>query len=98
MNRDAIHQISHQEVKRKKRASQKKIIHWMQLDPARCSQQEEREEEKQQRNGGKITDASRERPRLQFLWQGNAHVIAGNKVLVAPHQVPSVLLADLLRR
>src|ERR1700677_1223739 len=98
MNRDAIHQISHQEVKRKKRAGQKKIIHGMQLDAARRSQQEKRKEEKQQRNRREITDAPRERPRLQFLWQRNAHMVAGHQILEVPRQVPSVLLAHLLRR
>src|SRR5271154_2880896 len=97
MNRDAIHQISHQEVKRKKRASEKKIIHGMQLDAARRGQQEERKEEKQQRNRGKIADAPRERPRLQLLWQRNAHMVAGHQILIAPHEIPSVLLADLPR-
>src|SRR5580700_7117599 len=104
MNRDAIHEISHQKVKRKKRAGQKKIIHRMQLDPARRSQQEQHKEEEQQRNRREITDAARERPWLQLLWQRNTHVVAGNQVFVVPHQVPSVLLiqyvllADLFRR
>src|SRR5258706_5959364 len=67
VDRNHIDQVRKQEVKGKKPAGEKEIIHWMKLDAAQRRDDEHQEEEKQQRYRREVTDSSRQRTGLKLL-------------------------------
>src|SRR5579864_8142940 len=98
MNRDVIYQVGHQQVKRKKGACKKEIIHGMQVDAANRRQNKQHEKEKQQRYGSEGADSPRQRTGLQLLRKRESDFVARYQVLVTPDQLRSSPASILLRR
>ncbi len=73
-------------MKRKKSASKKEIVHWMQVDATNRGEDEQHKKEKQQRYGREGTDSPCQRTGLQLLRQGETYFVAGYQILVTPDQ------------
>src|SRR5246127_5171794 len=98
MNRDVIHQVGHQQMKREKGACEKEIIHGMQVDAANRRQNKQHEKEKQQRYRSEGADSARQRAGLQFLRQRESDFVTRYQVLVTPDQLRAATALVLLRR
>src|SRR5260370_9684356 len=61
MNRNMIRQIRQQQMKRKERAGQEKIVHRVQIVAAQRGQDEYQKEKEEQRRGPEIADPPRQR-------------------------------------
>ena len=85
-------------MKRKKRRSQKEIVHRMQIDLPQRGQNKNQEEKEKQRYRRKIRNLSRQRPGLQLLRHLQRNIKSAHQVLVIPLQIPSLRRFVLFRR
>src|SRR6202041_3155381 len=93
-----VHQVSHQQMKRKEAACEKEVVHRMQIDAANRGENEQYEKEKQQRYRGESADSACERSRLQFLRKRDPYFVAGYQILVTPNQLRAAADFVFLRR
>src|SRR5262249_31797244 len=90
MNRNVVHQIRQQQVKRKKGRRQEEIIHRVQINVSQRRDDEHQEEKEEQRTRRKVADLSRQRSGLQLLWHGHANLESRNQIRIAPGHIPAV--------
>src|SRR5260370_4766755 len=98
MDRNMIRQVRQQQVKRKERARQEKIVHRVQIVPAQRGQDEYQEEKEEQRHRSEVADSSRQRAGLQLLRQSQFNVKSRTHSLIIPFQLPAVWRLPLFRR
>src|SRR5260370_16507555 len=98
MNRNMIRQIRQQQMKRKERAGQEKIVHRVQIVAAQHGQDEYQKEKKEQRAEPEIANPSPHRPPLQLLRHLQGDVESGNQILIIPLQLPAFRPPPFFRR
>src|ERR1700751_4576612 len=95
MDRDVIHQICQQQVKREERCSQEEVVHGMEIDVTHRGDDEHQKEKEKQRYGRGVADFSCQRSGLQFFRHGHADLKAGDEVRVLPRELPASVSEQL---
>src|SRR5260370_12487634 len=98
MNRNMIRQIRQQQMKRKERACQEKLVTRVQSVGEQRGQDEYQKEKEEQRYGPEVADPSRQRARLQLLRHLQGDVESGHQILIIPLQLPAVRRLPFLGR
>jgi hypothetical protein len=86
VNRNVVHQVRQQQVKREERACEEEVVDRVQFDIAHGGEDEHYEKEQQQRDRCEIADPAGERAGLQLLGHGHAYLKSGDEVEIAPRQ------------
>src|SRR5437667_5586223 len=98
MDRNVVRQVRQQQMERKERARQEKIVHRVQIVAAQRGQYEHQEEKEEQRHGSEIADSPRQWAGLQLLRHLQRDVESGHQILVIPLQLPAVRRLPFFRR